>query len=216
MISFFSGNNIFKSGKGGKKRYLESSLPVVFSNAVILAGSSVQAVTHSCDGSEQRAGEPVAHSDGQLDRLDGEDGPCQEALTCIRSFRRWKVIALFIHPSIHQMKYLQTTPNISVMLNSIYMNDFCFYSTHFNTAVFTHVLTKNTYFASVIKDMLLCLVHSVFLGVSSLLTQLCSSLMLTHKCRRHCWGMGGSLQFNIRGLNVSASPLLMEAPGGLG
>lgn len=86
MISFFSGNNILKF-QIWNKRYLESSLPVIFSNAVILAGSSVQAVTHSYDGSEQRAGELVAHSDGQQDRLDGEDCPRQEALTCIRSFR---------------------------------------------------------------------------------------------------------------------------------
>lgn len=84
----------FQIWGGGGRRYLESSLPVVFSNAVILAGPSVQAVTHSNDGSEQRAGELVAHSDGQLDRLDGEDGPRQEALACIRSFRRWTVMPL--------------------------------------------------------------------------------------------------------------------------
>ena len=70
-----------------EKRYLESSLPVVFSNAAVLAGSSVQAVTHSYDGSEERAGELVAHSDSQLDRLHGEDGPHQEALTCVRSVK---------------------------------------------------------------------------------------------------------------------------------
>lgn len=84
VITFFSGNNI-KVSEVGNKRYLESSLPVVFSNAVILAGSSVLAVTHSYNRSEQRAGQLVAHSDGQLDRLDAEDGPRQEALTCIRS-----------------------------------------------------------------------------------------------------------------------------------
>lgn len=79
------------------------------------------------------------------------------------------------------------------------------------------MLNENTYFAhSIIQNMLLRLVYSVFSGVNSLLTQLCSSLMLTHKCQRHWWRMGDSPQFKMRGRNVYASPLLMEAPGGLG
>lgn len=59
--------------------HLKPSLTVVFSNTVILAGSSVDAVTDSQDGCEQGADELVTHSDGQLNRLRGERGPCEEA-----------------------------------------------------------------------------------------------------------------------------------------
>lgn len=63
------------------KMYLEPSLLVVFSDAVILAGSSVEAVADAQDRGEQGAGELVADCDGQLDRLRGEGSPCQEAVT---------------------------------------------------------------------------------------------------------------------------------------
>lgn len=67
--------------------HLELSLPMVFSNAVILAGSSVEAVAHVQDGGEQGAGELITDFDGQLDRLRGEKSPCQEAVNWSRKHK---------------------------------------------------------------------------------------------------------------------------------
>lgn len=61
--------------------YLEHSLLVVFSDAVILAGPSVEAVADAQDGGEQGAGALVTDFDGQLDGLCGQGRPCQEAVT---------------------------------------------------------------------------------------------------------------------------------------
>lgn len=54
---------------------------MVLSDAVVLAGSSVEAVADAQDGGEQGAGELVTDFDGQLDRLRGEGRPCQQAVT---------------------------------------------------------------------------------------------------------------------------------------
>ena len=54
---------------------------MVFRDAAILAGPSVEAVADAQDGGEQRAGEPVTEFDGQCDRLCAEEGPCQEPVT---------------------------------------------------------------------------------------------------------------------------------------
>lgn len=59
--------------------HLELSLLVVFSDAVVLARSSVEAVADAKDGGEQRAGDLVTDFDGQFDRLCGEQCPRQEA-----------------------------------------------------------------------------------------------------------------------------------------
>lgn len=68
--------------------HLEPSLPVVFCDAVVLAGSSVEAVADTQDGGEQGACELIAHSDGQLHRLRDEQRPCQEAVTWSRKVTR--------------------------------------------------------------------------------------------------------------------------------
>lgn len=61
--------------------YLEGSLLVVVSDAVVQAGPSVEAVADVQDGGEQGAGELVADFNGQLDRLCGQRRPCQDAVT---------------------------------------------------------------------------------------------------------------------------------------
>lgn len=63
-----------------KKTHLESSLLVVFGDAVVLAGASVEAVADAQDGGEQGAGELVTDHDGQLDRLRGQGRPRQQAV----------------------------------------------------------------------------------------------------------------------------------------
>lgn len=68
-------------GSANHKYYLELSLLVVFSDAVILAGSSVEAVANTQDGGEQGTGELVTNLDGQLDRLGSERRPCQVTIT---------------------------------------------------------------------------------------------------------------------------------------
>lgn len=64
-----------------QKMYLEPSLLVVFSDAVILAGSTIEAVADAQYRGEQGTGELVTDFDCQLDRLCGEGRPCQEAIT---------------------------------------------------------------------------------------------------------------------------------------
>ena len=49
------------------KMHLESPLPVVFHDAVILTGSSIEAVADPQDGSEQGTRELISDFDGQLD-----------------------------------------------------------------------------------------------------------------------------------------------------
>lgn len=61
--------------------HLEPSLPVVFCNAVILTGSSVEAVADTQDGIEQGARELITHPDCQLDGLRAEERPRQQAIT---------------------------------------------------------------------------------------------------------------------------------------
>lgn len=61
--------------------HLELSLLVVFGNAVILAGSSVEAAANTQDRTEQGAGELVADPDSQLHRLGAEGSPRQVAIT---------------------------------------------------------------------------------------------------------------------------------------
>lgn len=64
--------------------YLELSLLVVFNDAVILTGSSIEAVADAQDGGEQGAGELVTDLDGQLDRLGADGSPSQGAVTWCR------------------------------------------------------------------------------------------------------------------------------------
>lgn len=64
------------------KLHLEPSLPVAFGDAVILAGAPVEAVADVQDGGEQGAADLIADFDGQLDRLCGEERPCEETVTC--------------------------------------------------------------------------------------------------------------------------------------
>lgn len=53
---------------------------MVFGDAVVLAGASVEAVADAQDGGEQGAGELVTDHDGQLDRLRGQGRPRQQAV----------------------------------------------------------------------------------------------------------------------------------------
>lgn len=54
---------------------------MVLRDTVILADSSVEAAADTQDGAEQGARELIAHFNGQLDGLRGEQRPRQEAVT---------------------------------------------------------------------------------------------------------------------------------------
>lgn len=77
--------------------HLEPSLPVVFCHAVILAGSSVEAVADTQDGVEQGARELITHPDCQLDGLHAEERPRQQAVTWNREHRGHILHDMFIH-----------------------------------------------------------------------------------------------------------------------
>lgn len=73
---------------------------MVFCHAVILTGSSIEAVADTQDGIEQGARELITHPDCQLDGLCAEERPRQQAITCNREQGGHILHDIFIHVNI--------------------------------------------------------------------------------------------------------------------